>query len=182
MNSNYLYKEIDALKKLDHHNIIKLETYFQLESDELALLLEYAEGGTLKSYLSERSRLEEKEAKQIINKLLDTLQYCHKKEIIHRDLKLDNIMYSDSSKMNLKIIDFGIAGLFKKEIINAGTVRYLPPEVLNGTNCASLASIDCWAVGCISYELITGEKLFKGESSKSIKVSLSQLLLKYFIN
>lgn len=171
MNYNYLYKEIEALKKLDHNNIIKLYTYFQLDNnDELALVLEYAEGGTLKEFLNSKKILNEEQTRKIVIQILDALIYCHGKKIIHRDLKLENVMYGDKEMNNLKVIDFGIAGLFQKDNFSAGTVRYLPPEVLSGANCDSLPSIDCWALGCIIYELLTGEKLFKGNNYKEIKV------------
>jgi serine/threonine protein kinase len=180
MNSVYLYKEIEALKKLDHPNIIKLLNYFQIDGDEIALLLEYAEGGTIKKYMKSVGKLNEDEAKSIVIKLLETLEYCHGKEIIHRDLKPENIMYSDNEKIKIKIIDFGIAGLCQRETIGAGTARYLPPEVISGNDYESRPQIDCWAVGCITYELLTGEKLFKGESYNEIKVNIKYLFYIFY--
>ena len=180
MNTIYLYKEIEALKKLDHPHIIKLETYFQLESDQMALVLEYAKEGTLKQYLNSKKKLDENESKRIIIQLLETLRYCHMKEIVHRDLKLDNIMLSNEEKNFIKIIDFGIAGLFQTENIKAGTIRYTAPEVLNGSDCDSRPSIDCWSVGCITYELLTGERLFKGEVNSEIRVCIFSIYFIFF--
>lgn len=168
MNAKFLIKEIEALAQLDYPKIIRLITYFYLSSLEIALVLEYAAGGTLRSYLEQKGIIEENEARSIIKSILEALQYCHFKGIIHRDLKLENIMYSDSSKSSIKLIDFGIAGIMK-ESINVGTIKYLPPEVVNGTDIDSKPCIDSWAVGCIIYELLTGKQLFSGMNSTEVK-------------
>lgn len=170
MNIKYFLKEIESLRRLDHPKIIKLENYFCMNSNEIALLLEYAHGGTLKQLLKEKGKIEEDEARNIINQVLEALIYCHSKELIHRDLKLDNIVFADKERKKIKLIDFGISGIQKEEI-NAGSVRYLPPEVNSGAEMSSNPGVDFWAVGCIMYEIITGEKLFKGESVSEIKVS-----------
>lgn len=158
------------MRILDHKNIIKLENYFLLNNENLVLLLEYVEGGTLKEYLNEKIKLEEDETRNIIKTLLNVLKYCHDKDIIHKDLKPTNLMYSNSNRSLIKVIDFGISGILNRENILAGTIRYLPPEVISG-DYENDPLIDCWAVGCITYELLTGEKLFKGESNSEIKVN-----------
>lgn len=169
MNTKYLYKEIEALRLIDHPHIIKLETYFQIESDYLALLLEYARGGTLKEHIKEKGKMQEYEVRDIMRQILNTLNYLHVKEIIHRDLKLENLVFEDSSRKVLKIIDFGIAGLFENDHSKAGSLSYIAPEVICGLSLASKPSIDVWSMGCILFELLTGEKLFKG-SREDIKV------------
>lgn len=169
MNIKYFLKEIESLRRLDHPKIIKLENYFCMNSNEIALLLEYAQGGTLKQLLKERGKIEEDEARIIISQVLEALIYCHSKELIHRDLKLDNIVFADKERKKIKLIDFGISGIQKEEI-NAGSVRYLPPEVNSGAEMSSNPGVDFWAVGCIMFEIITGEKLFKGETVSEIKV------------
>lgn len=157
------------MRRLDHPKIIKLENYFCINSNEIALLLEYAEGGTLRQLLKEKGKFDEDETRSIIMQVLEALTYCHNKELIHRDLKLENIVFADKERRKIKLIDFGISGIQKEEI-NAGSVRYLPPEVNSGAEMASNPGVDFWAVGCIMYEMITGEKLFKGETNSEIKV------------
>lgn len=154
---------------LDHPKIIKLISYYFVDNDQIALLLEYAIGGTLKKYLAEKEKLEEEETKNIISQILDALSYCHSKDLIHRDMKLENIMYIDNQRTSIKLIDFGISGIVS-EAINAGSIKYLPPEVING-DLECKPGVDTWAVGCITYELLSGKKLFCGDNIEAIKVS-----------
>jgi serine/threonine protein kinase len=114
-------------------------------------------------YLKEHKKLSEDEAREIFIQILDTVSYCHSKGITHRDLKLENIVFSDKSKTIIKIIDFGVSGLFKGERSKAGSIQYMAPEVVSGSNTASSPQIDIWSIGCMLYELISGEPLFQGE-------------------
>lgn len=172
MNEKFLIKEIEALAQLDYPKIIRLITYFSLSSREIGLVLEYAAGGTLKKYLAEKGTIDEDEAKGIISSILEALHYCHLKGIVHRDLKLDNVVFGDCSRSTIKLIDFGISGV-KKESINVGTLKYLPPEVVNGIDMDSKPSIDTWAIGCITYELLFGSQLFAGQDTNEIKLKVN---------
>lgn len=168
---SFLYKEISTLAKLEHKCIIKLHTFCTTEENQIALILEYAAGGSLKDYLKEKPRLDEDEAREILYQILDTVNFCHEKGIIHRDIKLDNVVFANKQRTKIKIIDFGISGLFKVEKSRAGSLAYMPPEVIGGHNMESLPSIDVWGIGCMMYELLTGEKLFHGKE-KEVKESI----------
>jgi serine/threonine protein kinase len=123
-----------------------------------------------KDHLKEVKKMDEVQAREIFTQILEAVQYCHSKGIIHRDIKLENIIFSNPERKDIKIIDFGVSGLVKTEKSKSGTLRYMPPEVVGGTNTNSLPSIDVWGLGCILYELVTGEQLFKGSSRDEIKV------------
>ena len=87
-----MFKEINALKELSHPNIIKLlECYTLKEEMKVVLILEYLEGGNLREFLKSKKKgyLEEKEAKIIFTQILEGVNYCHRNNIIHRDLKLE---------------------------------------------------------------------------------------------
>ena len=71
----------------------------------------------------------EEMAKNIFTQIIDVLSYCHERQIVHRDLKLENIMISNQKDLTIKVIDFGIASI-GNESSNAGTIKYLAPEVL----------------------------------------------------
>jgi serine/threonine protein kinase len=116
----------------------------------------------LLEYLTEKIRLEEDEAREIFKQILDTVNYCHHKGIIHRDLKLENILFSDSTRKLIKLIDFGVSGLLKGEKSKAGSIKYMAPEVVGGSNTESLPQLDVWSLGCVLYEMLTGEILFIG--------------------
>jgi serine/threonine protein kinase len=119
--------------------------------------------------------LTEDEARYIFKQLLETVAFCHSRSIIHRDLKLENILFKDEERKKIKIIDFGVSGFIQNEKSKCGTLRYMPPEVIDGTNTNSLPTVDIWGLGCILYELITGEILFKGTSKNEIIVYLINL-------
>ena len=97
--------------------------------------MEYVPGGELKDLVASRAiPFNEKEAKKIMKILISAIEYIHKHNIVHRDLKLENIlMENKNDHYSIKIIDFGISGLLSKmggEIIQAGTMMYCPPEVV----------------------------------------------------
>ncbi len=100
---NLLYKEIDFLKIIEHRNIIKLYTYFLNKDSHIALILDFASGGTLKDFIltQKESCIHEDLARSFFKQMLEPIQYCHKKGIIHRDLKFENIVFTD--KRTLKV-------------------------------------------------------------------------------
>lgn len=104
-------------------------------------------------------RIGEKRAAGIIHQVLKAVQYCHSKEISHRDLKPDNIMIDDS--MNVKLIDFGLSKLTSDSKLKSilGSPQYMSPEVSTGgyTN-----KCDIWPIGVILYEMISGEVPYSG--------------------
>ncbi len=120
-------------------------------------------------YLKEKGRLEESEARGLFLQILTTVSYCHKKNIIHRDLKLENILFGDEERKIIKLIDFSVSGIFEVDKCSSGTLKYMAPEVLSGLDTQSLPQLDIWSLGCILYELLTGEVLFKG-TKEEIKV------------
>lgn len=162
-------KESTSLISLDHAQIIRFETAFLLNS-EIVLFTEYMQGGELGQYIK-TNKINEKQAKQIFKLILEAVNYCHTHGIIHRDLKMENILLKDSKDpLSLKIIDFGIAGLWSKcggEISAAGTLYYTPPEVISETDLHSDPKIDIWALGVILYIMLCGTYPFKSEVSSS---------------
>lgn len=96
--------------------------------------MELAKGGELGSYLKEKSVLKESEAKIIFRQIHHAVRYIHSKNVIHRDLNPNNILFLDEAKEDIVLIDFGISGLYSgnvKEKVNAGTIRFVPPEVFH---------------------------------------------------
>ena len=73
--------------------------------------MEYAKGGTLRNLLRDKKFLSEVEAYTIFKQIVLAMSYCHKKKCIHRDLKLENILLADKDSTDVRIVDFGIAGL-----------------------------------------------------------------------
>ena len=133
--------------------------------------MEYLGGGELKNYIKHGQPLSEPDALEIFTQILRAIEYCHNSKIIHRDLKLENIMKVSEKSNQIKIVDFGIAGLFaglKSEITKAGSINYLSPEVVTGKNLNASPAMDIWAMGCILYAMLIGELPFDDPHHKEV--------------
>ena len=109
---------------------------FSWLNKEIVIFTEYIAGGELKEFLKNKSTpFKESDAQTIFATLISALSYIHQNNVVHRDLKLENILLSTrDNPFDLKIIDFGISGLLSKvggEVIHAGTMIYSPPEVVS---------------------------------------------------
>lgn len=128
-----IYKEAQNLKMLRHKNVIELY-HCLLENKTLIMIMEVATGGEVYEFIKVRKRLEEISARRIIYQVIDAISYCHERRVVHRDLKLENVLFEtspDDDNLNIKVIDFGIAGVVRPEggdKIDAGSLAYMPPE------------------------------------------------------
>lgn len=159
-----IYRESQALKRLSHSNIIELYYAF-LWKNYVILIMEYVSGGELRKYLNDKGMLlGEKEARDFFVQLTYAVEYCHSRGIVHRDLKLENLLLTDIDNKQIKIIDFGISGSStgKSETSIVGSLPYMAPESLLG-KASFDPSIDLWAMGIILYLLINGGFPFKGK-------------------
>ena len=171
--------EIDILKSLDHPDIVRIIESFNTR-DSYVLVTEYCEGGEL--YDQVRNQLSETQIAVIFKQLLSGLAYLHSHNIVHRDLKLENILIQEIEKsktsgedlFNIKIIDFGTARIFnnmKKPQSIVGSSYYIAPEVLNqkyGKEC------DLWSVGVILYMFIVGHAPFDGCDDEEITGNITK--------
>ena len=107
-------KEINILKKLDHPHIIKIYEVFFYKSNYY-IVTEHCEGGSLSQYVKERSSIDLEQIRHILRQIASALSYIHHLGIIHRDLKLDNILLcnkvtkNSSLPIDIRIIDFGLS-------------------------------------------------------------------------
>ena len=190
----YLKNEIGIMEQLDHENIIKLHESLQT-SHNIYLVMDNINGGSLSDFLS-KYKLKQGEAfpqkviQYFVKQIVQGLIYIHSKNIIHRDLKLDNILLDFPSNIKnesqnytfskIKIIDFGLStqlsedqkgkkGLAKSFV---GTPIYMDPVILKKYKKAGGIEkfkyydekADIWSLGVITYEMLTGENLFKANN------------------
>jgi len=98
------------LKQTRHRNIVRLFEYFETQK-HILFVIELSSGGDLLSYVRKRRQLKEEVAKSVFKQLIEGLKYCHSKKILHRDIKLDNILLTVEGKV--KICDFGVSKVVK---------------------------------------------------------------------
>ena len=167
-------KEALAVAALNHPGIVAVYDSGQEKTNSGVMpyiVMEYVEGKTLRELLHSGDRLLFDRAIEIVEGILNALAYSHKSGIVHRDIKPGNIMITESGAV--KVMDFGIAraladaGATLTSTWNiVGTAQYLSPEQATGGQ-ADLRS-DLYSVGCLFYELISGEPPFSGETPVAI--------------
>ncbi|XP_033636958.1 serine/threonine-protein kinase Nek8-like [Asterias rubens] len=165
--------EAKVLAMLDHPNIIEYYENF-LEDKALSIVMEYAEGGTLFEYLQHRGNalLEEGEVLRLFSQLLLSLQHVHSKQILHRDLKTQNILLNKRRDV-VKIGDFGISKILSsksKAFTVVGTPCYISPELCEGKPYNQKS--DIWAVGCVLYELLTLRRAFEADNLPALVMKI----------
>jgi len=166
-----VFKEAELLKSLNNRHIVQIVNFFALKNMKVTFVMEYLEGGELGEYLKKKGQLEEEEACEIFKQLVNAVYFCHLNNIIHRDLKLENILFESTNSNIIKVVDFGIAGFYsavKGGESSAGSLRYMAPEVLTGANKAANPAIDIWSMGIILYALLHGTLPFTGSTRKEI--------------
>ena len=168
-----LYSEISIIRGLRHSNIVDLIDVFDYDNKS-CFVMEYCSGGELKDYVQTKGPLSEKEVYRIILQIVDAIRYCHNSSIVHRDLKLENILFSRPSKKTVKIVDFGISGMFKigniseGERSDAGSLHYIAPEILTRENNRANPALDVWSLGCIIYSMLTKTLPFTAPTRKEV--------------
>ena len=199
----YIDNEIKILKSIDHENIIKL--YDQLETSQYYFLVtEYCNGGGLSDCLEYHINqyhkpFSEEVVQYLMRQIVSGIRYLHSKHILHRDIKLDNILVKfdteeDKQKKNMlkakvKIIDFGFARyLDPKELAfsTLGSPINMEPGILrklnkmeNSRNYGYDEKADIWSLGTICYEMLIGHCTFDASSMKELlsKVEAGNYLL-----
>ena len=170
---NKIYRESKMLSHLNHKNIIQLKAAFPMvEKRTMVMVMEYASGGELRTLISRRKRLQEDEARYIFHQLCNAVSYCHKYKIIHRDLKPENIIFESPESYKIKVVDFGISGLVSntdKDRSNAGSLKYMAPEVLSFKKNEADPAVDIWSMGCILFTMVTGHSPFRDKDKEKTR-------------
>ncbi|KAM3866197.1 uncharacterized protein mylk4a [Diretmus argenteus] len=158
--------EIVVMNHLDHANLIQLYAAYESRNDVI-LVLEYVDGGELfDRIIDENYTLMELDTVMFIRQICDGLQYMHKMYILHLDLKPENILCVSRLTNKIKIIDFGLARIYKpreKLKVNFGTPEFLAPEVINYDYVSF--NTDMWSLGVITYMLLSGLCPFLGDDN-----------------
>jgi len=167
-----LDREVAVMRQVHHENIVKLHDVFE-NNVEMCLVLDLLEGGELFDRIIEQGHFTEKNAAHCCEQLLEALDYCHQRQIVHRDLKPENLLFTKKCKnkdvyaadeWNMKLIDFGLAGSCKPELLNTpcGTPNYVAPEILRKERYG--VTVDMWSAGVIFYIILCGFPPFFDEN------------------
>ena len=158
-NEKKILYETNLMKQLNHPNITKILELFETE-DYIFIIMEYINGGNLFSFIKKRRKLSEKTAKFLFKQIIEGIKYIHSKNIVHRDIKLENILID--LKNNIKICDFGIGKILKKKkekvFEQCGTPMYMAPEIYLCTSEKGYDPfpVDLWSSGIALYIMLSG--------------------------
>ena len=133
-------------------------------------------GGELLDYIKKSEKISEKIARKIIMQVVQAMLYCHSRGVVHRDLKLENVLFKNEDfegDFNVKVVDFGIAGMGGDKV-DAGTLSYMAPECLDKVAAATSPSIDVWAIGVMFYAMLFGELPFDCADEKLLIKSIKE--------
>lgn len=157
-------REAHIMMLLRHPNIVKMKDITP-HGPYFYILMDYVNGGQLLHYIVKRQRLSDRRTRHFTRQIVSALDYLHRNSIVHRDLKIENIMV-DKSGRNIKIIDFGLSNLFCPErqlTTYCGSLYFAAPELLKATPYNG-PEVDIWSLGVVIYVMATGAVPFDDKS------------------
>jgi serine/threonine protein kinase len=164
-------QEFSILKQMRHASIIRLYETFE-SNKHILFVIELCGGGDLLTYVRKRRKLTEDVAKSVFLRLVDGLNYCHAKSILHRDIKLDNILLNAVGHM--KICDFGVSKIVQKGermTEQCGTPAYIAPEIIRDRGYEGFAA-DVWSAGVVLFAMLYGTVPFKANNMRDLQKSI----------
>lgn len=176
---NCFFLEAYMLMSLDHPKIIKVVDVFVID-DTPCIVLELCKGGSLLDEVTKYGVMDVVKTRVILEQVCDALGYLHSLDVVHGDIKLENVMFKKLNRIDtVKLVDFGSIEIQSTEgqsnIVKScfgGTLPYQAPEILSGTQTCPSKSSECWSVGVLVYVLLTGEFPFPGETAEEILQSI----------
>ena len=165
--------EVMILRRLDHPHIVKIFEFYEDEFN-LYVVMELCKGGELLDTIIKKGSMSEADASHFMQQIFSAVYYMHSSGIVHRDLKLENMLLDNKLSRNIKIVDFGTAcelPRHKKLTQTVGTLNYIAPDIFKkryNEKC------DMWSCGVILYILLTGKLPFAGKDKKQTIASISK--------
>ncbi|PWN21166.1 Pkinase-domain-containing protein, partial [Microstroma glucosiphilum] len=175
-------REIQVLKDMRHPNIVRL--YEVIESDRyIGIVLEYASGGELFDHILAHKYLKDRDACRLFAQLVSGVNYLHQKKVVHRDLKLENLLLDRNR--NVIITDFGFANNFADRqddlmATSCGSPCYAAPELVVQDGLYNGSAVDVWSCGVILYAMLAGYLPFDDDPANPEGDNIN-LLYKYIL-
>ncbi|XP_045160378.2 serine/threonine-protein kinase PLK1-like isoform X2 [Mercenaria mercenaria] len=168
-----IMREVELQRNLKHRNVVEFHSFFE-DEENVYIVLENCNRKSLVYMLKHRKTLTEPEVRYYMGQLVDGVKYIQEHDIIHRDLKLGNMLLNDD--MDVKIADFGLATRVEfegeKKMTVCGTPNYIAPEVLQKRGHSYEA--DTWALGCVMYALLVGHPPFETATLKETYIRITE--------
>ena len=164
--------ETELMKRFNHKNITKILEVFN-DEEYMLIIMEYINGGNLFSFVKKRRKLSEKMSKFLFRQIILGIQHIHSKNVVHRDIKLENILIDFNN--NVKICDFGIGKVLNSEdellYDKCGTPMYMAPEIIlsNDDNGYKGFPVDIWSSGITLYIMLSGNLPFNFKNKDNKK-------------
>ncbi|KAI1175933.1 hypothetical protein F4777DRAFT_295098 [Nemania sp. FL0916] len=143
------------------------------------MLFEYVNGGQMLDYIISHGKLKEKQARKFSRQIASALDYCHRNSIVHRDLKIENILISKTG--DIKIIDFGLSNLFSPRghlKTFCGSLYFAAPELLQARAYTG-PEVDVWSFGIVLYVLVCGKVPFDDQSMPALHAKIKKGVVDY---
>ena len=163
--------ETNLMRGLFHPSVTKILETFESEKYML-IIMEYISGGNLQNFVKKRRKLCEKTAKILFRQIIQGIKYIHSRGIVHRDIKLENILL-DLNNI-IKICDFGVGKLIKPSTIlkdQCGTPVYMAPEIIKGEGYHGFP-VDIWSAGVALYIMLSGSLPFNKDKEHDLEFSI----------
>jgi serine/threonine protein kinase len=164
-----LANEVTFLKQCSHNNIIRFYNFFDEEPTKCYLVLELVTGGELFDRISAKTVYNEKDARDLVQTLLDILVHLEEHKIAHRDLKPENLLLKNNeSDSDIVLIDFGFAAHCEGRELKdqCGTPNYVAPEILGKRPYG--VEVDLWSAGVIAYIILGGYPPFYADTQSEL--------------
>jgi calcium/calmodulin-dependent protein kinase I len=164
-----LENEISIMKKVSHPNIVQMIAVFDTP-EILYIVMELMQGGELYERIVKQKKFTEEDAAKITRQIFDALAYLHDIGIVHRDLKLENLLLvtKEEGDNRIKLADFGLSKLYSGKSLQTacGTPFYVAPDVLLGGGYGP--AVDCWSTGVLLYVLLSGRLPFSADNDADL--------------
>lgn len=173
--TKFLPREIQCIHKLRHKNIVRMLEILETERS-MYIVMQEAENGDLLDFINANHRkIAEKDAKVFFQQILEAVQYCHTKNVVHRDLKCENILFDKD--MTVKLSDFGFARTINPENCllktHCGSLAYAAPEIVRGKDYDGRIS-DVWSLGVVLFAMVNGKLPFNDTSVKNLLAAINK--------
>ena len=174
-------REVDVLRVIQHENLLHLQDVYE-SPDSFHIVTDLVPGTPLLTWVEQHDyQTSETDTRGIVLDIARALAYLHSKGVVHRDVKLENVMVqTQAGGVRARLIDYGLAcflgpGLVEQEAV--GTLKYAAPELVSGSGYTHKA--DCWSLGVMMYILLQGKVPFFGDSEQQVAMRIQHKRLDF---